>query len=74
MNIVEEACKLLYNSMKGLGTDEDTLIKVIVGYDNYTRQLIKQQYSKMYKKVRYNKKIEIINKLILSLLELRRAY
>jgi hypothetical protein len=36
--------------MKGLGTNEDRLIKEIVTHSNSQRQLIKQQYLTMYGK------------------------
>ncbi len=52
MGEVEEACKLLNKSMKGLGTDESLLIKQIVGHNNATRQLIKRRYLALYGKVK----------------------
>lgn len=51
MSEIEEACKSLYKSMKGFGTDETRLIKEIVSRPNGVRQLIKRQYVTMYGKV-----------------------
>ena len=59
MSVVEQACKSLYKSMKGMGTDEGRLIKEIVDHSNGTRQLIKRQYLTMYGKVTL-KSIKII--------------
>lgn len=50
MSEIEEACKSLYKSMKGFGTDETRLIKEIVSRPNGVRQLIKRQYVTMYGK------------------------
>ena len=38
----------LRNAMKGWGTDEDTLIKVVANRTNSQRQIIKQQYKQAY--------------------------
>lgn len=42
--------KVLYNSMKGLGTDDTTLIRVIVTRTEIDMQYIKAEYHKKYKK------------------------
>ncbi len=38
----------LRNAMKGWGTDEDTLIKVVANRTNSQRQIIKQQYKQAF--------------------------
>ena len=64
MDDVEKACKSLYKSMKGLGTDESRLIKEIIENNNFTRQLIKRQYLTMYGKVNLKR-----NKIIFKFLK-----
>ena len=51
MQQAEEAAKSLNKSMKGIGTDENRLIKEIVTHSNGARQLIKEKYLTMYGKV-----------------------
>ena len=60
MSQIEEACKLLNKSMKGLGTNEELLIEGIIKHKNATRQLIKSQYLKMYGKVKRKMEKSII--------------
>lgn len=50
MQQAEEAAKSLNKSMKGIGTDENRLIKEIVTHTNGARQLIKEKYLTMYGK------------------------
>ncbi|CAG0885418.1 unnamed protein product [Cyprideis torosa] len=45
---VEAACEELNKSMKGWGTDEDTLVQVLVRHSNQQRQEIKEKYMAMY--------------------------
>ncbi|KAI5441369.1 annexin D5 [Lathyrus oleraceus] len=42
--------KVLYKAMKGMGTNDDTLIRVIVSRTEIDMQYIKAEYSKKYKK------------------------
>jgi hypothetical protein len=51
MDQAEEAAKQLRKAMKGIGTDESKVIKVITSHRNGARQLIKQQYMTMYGRV-----------------------
>ena len=46
----EYDAKCLYKAMKGLGTDEDTLIEIICTRPNYILALIKEDFKKLYKK------------------------
>jgi hypothetical protein len=46
----EDACKKLYNGMKGLGTDENAVVDVIGSHNNAQRQIIKEKYKTMYGK------------------------
>lgn len=41
---------VLYKAMKGLGTDDDTLIRVIISRSEVDLQKIKEQFKTMYKK------------------------
>ncbi|CAF1014249.1 unnamed protein product [Brachionus calyciflorus] len=50
MEKFEEAAKSLKKSMKGIGTDENRLIKEIVNHSNVQRQEIKEIYLTMYGK------------------------
>ena len=50
MDKAEEACKSLNKSMKGIGTDENRLIKEIATHTNGQRQMIKEKYLTMYGK------------------------
>ena len=43
-------CETLRKAMKGLGTDEDAIIKVVCNRTNDQRQAMKQHYSTLYKK------------------------
>lgn len=56
MDLIEETAKSFNKAMRGLGTDEDRLIKEIVSHSNSQRQLIKEKYLTLYGKVRNNKK------------------
>ena len=47
---VDYDCQTLRNAMKGLGTDEDTLIEVIATRPNWMIKQINQRYQEMYKK------------------------
>jgi len=47
---VDYDCQILRNAMKGLGTDEDTLIEVIATRPNWMIKQITQRYQEMYKK------------------------
>ena len=47
---IEESAKHLKKAMKGLGTDENAIIKEIVNNSNEKRQLIKAKYLAMYGK------------------------
>lgn len=42
--------QVLYKAMKGMGTNDDTLIRVIVSRTEIDMQYIKAEYSKKYKK------------------------
>jgi len=46
----EAACKELYDAMKGLGTDEAKIIKVLVAHSNAQRQQMKDKYKQLYGK------------------------
>ncbi|MCO5608786.1 hypothetical protein L7F22_063002 [Adiantum nelumboides] len=46
----EYFCEVLYKSMKGLGTDDDTLIRVIVTHAEVDLANIKAAFSRRYKK------------------------
>ena len=60
MQQAEEAAKSLNKAMKGIGTDENRLIKEIVTHSNGARQLIKEKYLTMYgKKLEEDIKSEI---------------
>jgi annexin A7/11 len=50
MEHAEEAAKSLHKAMRGVGTDENRLIKEIVTHPNGARQLIKEKYLTMYGK------------------------
>lgn len=50
--INDEDVVKLYNAMKGLGTDEDTLTEVITRNTNSQRQMLKKRYHELYKQVR----------------------
>lgn len=45
---VEQAAEDLYKSMKGLGTDEDDIVKVLASHDNAQRQEISETYKQLY--------------------------
>lgn len=47
----EEEAKALRKAMKGMGTDEKTIIKTLCKHSNAERQEIKKQYQQMYGKV-----------------------
>jgi len=47
---VDYDCQTLKNAMKGLGTDEDTLIEVIATRPNWMIKQINQRYQELYKK------------------------
>ena len=47
---VEYDCYLLRKAMKGLGTDEDTLIEIIATRPNWMIKAINKKYQEMYKK------------------------
>ena len=47
----EDATKL-YKAMSGMGTDEDTVIEVLVRNSNSERQSVKKRYKELYKQVR----------------------
>ncbi|XP_067680804.1 uncharacterized protein [Haliotis asinina] len=46
----EEQCKILYNAMDGIGTDEEAIITVLTSCSNSQRQQLKKTYKKTYKK------------------------
>jgi annexin A7/11 len=46
----EQACKELRDAMKGLGTNEAAIIKVLVSIDNNQRQFVKAKYKTLYGK------------------------
>ncbi|XP_046579891.1 titin homolog [Haliotis rubra] len=46
----EEQCKILYNAMDGIGTDEEAIITVLTSCNNSQRQQLKKTYKKTYKK------------------------
>ncbi|MCO5594191.1 hypothetical protein L7F22_048215 [Adiantum nelumboides] len=46
----EYFCEVLHKSMKGLGTDDDTLIRVIVTHAEVDMANIKAAFSRRYKK------------------------
>ncbi|XP_012938085.1 titin homolog [Aplysia californica] len=46
----DEDATRLYKAMKGLGTDEDTIIDIIPSRSNAERQQIKKRYQELYKK------------------------
>jgi annexin A7/11 len=54
MDSIEETAKSLHKAMRGLGTDEDRLIREIVSHSNAQRQLVKAKYLTLYGKVRNN--------------------
>ena len=43
---IEYDAKCLYKAMKGLGTDEDTIIKLVCNRTSHQRQEIKKYYAK----------------------------
>ena len=47
----EEDCKALYKAMKGLGTDEATIIRILTGRSNAQRQALKAPYKTVFGKV-----------------------
>jgi hypothetical protein len=51
---MEEVAKSLNKAMKGLGTDEDRIIREISKYNSIQRQLIKSKYVTLYGKVIIN--------------------
>ena len=46
----EQDCAALMKAMKGIGTDEDAIIKIVCNRTNEQRQLIKQHYVQKYSK------------------------
>ncbi len=48
---IEQAARELKAAMEGLGTDEEALIRIIVGNSNKELQLIKNHYLLTYKQV-----------------------
>jgi len=49
---MEEVAKSFNKAMKGIGTDEDRIIREISKYNNVQRQLIKSKYLTLYGKVK----------------------
>lgn len=47
---VDQACEDLRKSMKGIGTDEDVIVKVLTSHDNAQRQEIEATFKTMYGK------------------------
>lgn len=45
----DEDAKALKDAMKGMGTDEDKIIKVVVHRSNAQRQTLKETYNRLYK-------------------------
>jgi hypothetical protein len=41
----------LHKAMDGLGTDEDTILEIIINKSNAQRQTLKEVYKKKYKNV-----------------------
>ena len=73
---IEFDCEQLYNAMKGLGTNEDTLIEILASRNNEQIKQIKEKYTE-----KYNKNLErevhkdtsgSFRKLLLKLLEATR--
>jgi hypothetical protein len=48
---MEEVAKSFNTAMKGIGTDEDRIIREISKYNNIQRQLIKSKYLTLFGKV-----------------------
>ncbi|XP_076464205.1 uncharacterized protein LOC143296253 [Babylonia areolata] len=46
----DEDAEKLYNAMKGLGTDEDTILDIIIKRSNAQRQTLKKKYKEKYNK------------------------
>ena len=51
---IEQAAKDLKKAMKGIGTDEKRIIKVLCSHSNRDRQELKNNYLTMYGKVGIN--------------------
>ena len=47
---IDYDCYQIYNAMKGIGTNEDTLIEVIATRSNERINQIKQRFAEIYKK------------------------
>ena len=47
---IDYVCYQIYNAMKGIGTNEDTLIEVIATRSNERINQIKQRFAEIYKK------------------------
>ena len=74
---VEYDCEQLHKAMKGIGTDEGTLIEIIASRPNWLLKQIKEQY-----KIKYGKELEDVIKketsgdlqrLLISLLQCNRS-
>jgi hypothetical protein len=69
--------KCLYKAMKGLGTDEDTLIEIICTRPNFVLKQIKEEFKKLYNK-ELEKWVEKetsgdLKKILISLLQCNRS-
>jgi hypothetical protein len=57
----DEDAERLHKAMDGLGTDEDTILDIIIKKSNAQRQTLKKKYKEKYNKVRFQWHVFVIN-------------